>query len=704
MFDLFAMLCAAGGSPFEFARWEGGGAMATARSRHGMGFFPDVGEARTVMVAGGYGGGGKYVASVELYDVAKEKWEGGTEMTTARSGHGMVFLPDVGEKGTVMVAGGFGDRTYLASVEFYDVAKEKWEGGTAMATARSDHGMVFLPDVGAMGAVMVAGGQGDGGYLASVELYDVVKEKWEGGTAMTTARGHHGMVFLPDAGGVGTVMVAGGYNSGPLASVELYDVVKEKWEGGTAMATARSDHGMVFLPDAGGVGTVMVAGGWYNGGRLASVELYDVAKEKWEGGTEMATARSGHGMVFLPDVGEKGAVMVAGGYDGRLASVELYDVANCTSTSLEPRTTTTATNTTTTGISAGGSAGIAVGVAAVVIAVALFVHSRASLKTPTAAAATLNTIPMLTNPKHRQSNSTITAATATSTLTTAANAPPYWSAPAQASCRVSGNLQFKEFAETRAMFSPCMQVVNRTYLRVATRDRHGQPLATRLKVVDVLRNENTSLWAKFAAKRRSCRRPGKHSLAADVNEFYLFHGTSPSGVNGIFNTGFRIDLAGSAAGTAFGNGSYFAECSSKSDEYAQEDANNVMTKGRFALLLCRVVCGNMRHVTPFDTIAHTKTKAPEHHSLLGDREAAAKTYREFIIERCDFDGFDTLYLLTFTQEATYAETLEESTYEEADPKRSSLYDKGFEFLPGAQSHALRDKRMSQKLDEDDLDV
>lgn len=121
------------------------------------------------------------------------------------------------------------------------------------------------------------------------------------------------------------------------------------------------------------------------------------------------------------------------------------------------------------------------------------------------------------------------------------------------------------------------------------------------------------------------------SLAADVNEFYLFHGTSPSGVNGIFNTGFRIDLAGSAAGTAFGNGSYFAECSSKSDEYAQEDANNVMTKGRFALLLCRVVCGNMRHVTPFDTIAHTKTKAPEHHSLLGDREAAAKTYREFIV-------------------------------------------------------------------------
>lgn len=55
-----------------------------------------------------------------------------------------------------------------------------------------------------------------------------------------------------------------------------------------------------------------------------------------------------------------------------------------------------------------------------------------------------------------------------------------------------------------------------------------------------------------------------------------------------------------------------------------------------------------------------------------------------------------------TQEATYAEIPEESTYEEADPKRSSLYDKGF--LPGAKAHALRDKRVSQQLDEDDLDV
>lgn len=57
-----------------------------------------------------------------------------------------------------------------------------------------------------------------------------------------------------------------------------------------------------------------------------------------------------------------------------------------------------------------------------------------------------------------------------------------------------------------------------------------------------------------------------------------------------------------------------------------------------------------------------------------------------------------------SQEAppNYAEIPEETTYEEADPKRPSLYDRGF--LPGSKSHELRDKRLSQQVDEDDLDV
>jgi len=150
-----------------------------------MVFLPGVGgEKGTVMVAGG-DSGGQYLASVELYDVNTGKWRegGGKQMKTARSNHGMVFLPGVGDAGTVMVAGGYNDNNdnpdadvgqYRDEVELYDVKAGEWRYGTPMKAARYEHGMVFLPGVGGeKGSVMVAGGEGESGYLNSVELYDV---------------------------------------------------------------------------------------------------------------------------------------------------------------------------------------------------------------------------------------------------------------------------------------------------------------------------------------------------------------------------------------------------------------------------------------------------------------------------------------------------------------------------------------------------
>ena len=57
-----------------------------------------------------------------------------------------------------------------------------------------------------------------------------------------------------------------------------------------------------------------------------------------------------------------------------------------------------------------------------------------------------------------------------------------------------------------------------------------------------------------------------HRLDASMNEFYLMHGTSPDGALGITDKGFRLELTGSHAGSMFGQGAYFAECSSKADE------------------------------------------------------------------------------------------------------------------------------------------
>jgi len=116
---------------------------------------------------------------------------------------------------------------------------------------------------------------------------------------------------------------------------------------------------------------------------------------------------------------------------------------------------------------------------------------------------------------------------------------------------------------------------------------------------------------------------------ASVNEHYLFHGTSPEGALGIIREGFDLSLAGTSTGLMFGPGAYFAENSSKFDEYAQADDFS----GMCAVLVCRVLCGEMYHTLgEVDHATVTKLEFKEKYDgVLGDREASVGTYREFVV-------------------------------------------------------------------------
>merc|ERR1711879_739466 len=125
---------------------------------------------------------------------------------------------------------------------------------------------------------------------------------------------------------------------------------------------------------------------------------------------------------------------------------------------------------------------------------------------------------------------------------------------------------------------------------------------------------------------------GAGQMDSSLNEHYFFHGTSPEGAYGISEAGFMINLAGSNAGTMFGKGAYFAERSSKSDEYAS--TNKGIYQGIYSLLLCRVCCGEMFRVTRSAIRAIEKAlKSGEYDSVLGDREASVGSYREFVVYR-----------------------------------------------------------------------
>merc|ERR1712100_986060 len=95
--------------------------------------------------------------------------------------------------------------------------------------------------------------------------------------------------------------------------------------------------------------------------------------------------------------------------------------------------------------------------------------------------------------------------------------------------------------------------------------------------------------------------------------------------------GFVLDHAGSSRGTMFGNGIYTAECSSKSDEYGQDDGGNTYPSLN-AMLVCRSYTGKPLVVTDAGDYVEQQ-QAGGFHCICGDRESKVGTYREFIFSQ-----------------------------------------------------------------------
>jgi hypothetical protein len=123
--------------------------------------------------------------------------------------------------GKVLVAGGVGASSYLASSELYDPATGLWTATANMNTARQNHTAILLPN----GKVLVAGGfgsAGSSGFQGSSEVYDPVTARWTSAGVLVTARDQHTTSLLPN----GKILAAGGRDSsfGPITDAELYDV------------------------------------------------------------------------------------------------------------------------------------------------------------------------------------------------------------------------------------------------------------------------------------------------------------------------------------------------------------------------------------------------------------------------------------------------------------------------------------------------
>ena len=242
-------------------------------------------------------------------------WAPTGNLNIARGSHTATLLLD----GRVLVAGGYGFSGILASAELYDPGTGTWSPTGDLHTARYYHTATLLPN----GMVLVAGGSGAGNNdLASAELYDPGTGTWSPTGSLHTARFDHTATLSN-----GMVLVAGGGNALTglaLATAELYDPALERWSFTGPLSLARYEHTATLLS----TGKVLAAGGAGNVvGVPRTAELYDPETGIWSSTNDLNTEHYRHTATLLAN----GMALVAGGLHstlGILAIAELYNPAN----------------------------------------------------------------------------------------------------------------------------------------------------------------------------------------------------------------------------------------------------------------------------------------------------------------------------------------------------------------------------------------
>ena len=145
------------------------------------------------------------------------------------------------------------------------------------------------------------------------------------------------------------------------------------------------------------------------------------------------------------------------------------------------------------------------------------------------------------------------------------------------------------------------------------RDQRVHERYNYLRVVSVTRIEHATLWRKYSARQheledlahqRKPRRREQEPVKTDqvswvrdaqlngrLNEKLLFHGTNAEVSKIIAKHGFD-ERVGAASGRLFGDGMYFAENSSKADQYVEGDSSR-----EFCMFVTRVTLGTALFVS-----------------------------------------------------------------------------------------------------------
>lgn len=260
-------------------------------------------------------------ATVDIIDARTMQAVGTGRLLAPRIQPAATVLPD----GRILILGGWVDGRVSATSEIFDPATAKSEAGPALMGPRSGAVVTRLSD----GRVLIAGGYDGREARADAEIFDPASGRMTSVGALATARSGATGTLLAD----GRVLIIGGGRPDrapqiALASAEIFDPETGRFQPAGELAQRRYKHGAVRLDN----GDVLIVGGSDErdyGGKLRSVERYDVASGRFVAAGSLSSARFklADGLLLLPD----NRVLVAAGD----TAPEIFDVASGTATRVD---------------------------------------------------------------------------------------------------------------------------------------------------------------------------------------------------------------------------------------------------------------------------------------------------------------------------------------------------------------------------------
>ena len=248
-----------------------------------------------IYIIAGYGETGKRNKnSVEVYDAKTDTWNTtGAAPLLVNVNHAAAAAYN----GKIYLAGGFLDNKVLSDKLFiYDPVKNKWQEGKTMPTARGALAAAFIN-----GILYAVGGQSSSSspqILATNEAYDPISNMWTSKAPMPTARHHAGSAVVD-----GKLYVIGGRVNGISHTIninvnEMYDPENDRWITLEPMPSKRSG---ISAAASVNNSSIYVFGGEEPSKTFNNNEKYDTKSNKWTSEPPMLTPRHGLGAVAIDD-------------------------------------------------------------------------------------------------------------------------------------------------------------------------------------------------------------------------------------------------------------------------------------------------------------------------------------------------------------------------------------------------------------------